>query len=523
MKIRIILFLFLSNYCFSQVGINTENPDPSSILELDSNNSGLLIPRMTEAQINSIFQPARSLLVFNLDRNCLFINLGTSNNPAWECASFNNPNSVQVDCTTNGFQGSYQVNTTLTTSETFSVTVTNRTFSTISLSNSVSDVALSGTASSGVTITSVSPSSATLTAGQSQLITYQLSGTPTSNGRLTAEWNQLGLVCSRSISIGNVPVSLNFQNASRSIPEGNGTSTFTTTIELSQPIADNVDFQVDIAVNGSGNAISTPATRLLSIQSGATTVVTSFTVNGDFIDEPDENYTLTISNIFSSYSAGVVAGSPQSLTVTNDDALAPDEVRTATGRIWKDRNLGATRRATSSTDFQAYGSLYQWGRLSDGHEQITWNNPNQGIPSRGTTSTNSTTDVPPTDLFILETSVAGDWRDPRNNNLWQGVNGINNPCPAGFRIPTRAEWQAEIATWSANNSVGAFNSPLKLVLPGFRSRTDGTLQDISTSGYYWTSDVTGDRTNRLRISQNQASSFLDIAKSFGLCVRCIKD
>ena len=33
-----------------------------------------------------------------------------------------------------------------------------------------------------------------------------------------------------------------------------------------------------------------------------------------------------------------------------------------------DRNLGATQAATSSTDVDAYGDLYQWGRFSDGHQ-----------------------------------------------------------------------------------------------------------------------------------------------------------
>jgi hypothetical protein len=33
-----------------------------------------------------------------------------------------------------------------------------------------------------------------------------------------------------------------------------------------------------------------------------------------------------------------------------------------TGKIWLDRNLGATQAATSRTDSARYGALYQWGR-----------------------------------------------------------------------------------------------------------------------------------------------------------------
>ena len=46
-------------------------------------------------------------------------------------------------------------------------------------------------------------------------------------------------------------------------------------------------------------------------------------------------------------------------------------VTSTTGQVWMDRNLGASRVATSSTDSAAYGDLYQWGRGTDGHEKRT--------------------------------------------------------------------------------------------------------------------------------------------------------
>ena len=47
------------------------------------------------------------------------------------------------------------------------------------------------------------------------------------------------------------------------------------------------------------------------------------------------------------------------------------------------------------------------------------------------TFTNSATDVPNHGSFILEPDPPWDWRVSQNDNLWQGVAGINNPCPAG--------------------------------------------------------------------------------------------
>jgi hypothetical protein len=49
-----------------------------------------------------------------------------------------------------------------------------------------------------------------------------------------------------------------------------------------------------------------------------------------------------------------------------------DVTNSTTGKTWMDRNLGASRQATSSTDYLAYGALFQWGRAADGHECITW-------------------------------------------------------------------------------------------------------------------------------------------------------
>ena len=117
-----------------------------------------------------------------------------------------------------------------------------------------------------------------------------------------------------------------------------------------------------------------------------------------------------------------------------------------TGKIWMDRNLGASQVATSSSDAASYGDLYQWGRRADGHQCRT----------SATTAALSSIDQPAHGNFILAPSTPYDWRSPQNTNLWQGVNGINNPCPSGYRIPTEPELEAERLSWSVNTSVGAF-------------------------------------------------------------------
>ena len=126
------------------------------------------------------------------------------------------------------------------------------------------------------------------------------------------------------------------------------------------------------------------------------------------------------------------------------------------GRVWLNNNLGANysntsrsvfnpaQQATSQTDFNAFGSSFQWGRLADGHELINYTSSIAGTSANATTTTLSTGDVPGHSNFILAPRSPGDWRATQNATLWDGVDGINNPCPQGFKLPTQAEFQALI-------------------------------------------------------------------------------
>ncbi|MCF6213774.1 MAG: hypothetical protein L3J45_07105 [Flavobacteriaceae bacterium] len=183
-----------------------------------------------------------------------------------------------------------------------------------------------------------------------------------------------------------------------------------------------------------------------------------------------------------------------------------------TGRTWMDRNLGASHVATSSTDSLAFGDLYQWGRLTDGHEKRT----------SGTTANLSSSDDPGHGNFIMSNN--GDWRILDNNNLWQGVNGINNPCPSGFRLPTSAELNAERLSWITNDAAGAFASPLKWVLAGDRI-TNGTILHINSRGIYFSSSIYLPYANSNKVLEikNNNSHITNTEKSYGFSVRCIKD
>lgn len=69
MKNKATLFLFVFILCrgilFAQVGVGTENPDPSSILDVVSTSKGILTPRMSTNDRNAVVNPAQGLLIFN--------------------------------------------------------------------------------------------------------------------------------------------------------------------------------------------------------------------------------------------------------------------------------------------------------------------------------------------------------------------------------------------------------------------------------------------------------------------------
>ncbi len=174
-----------------------------------------------------------------------------------------------------------------------------------------------------------------------------------------------------------------------------------------------------------------------------------------------------------------------------------------------DRNLGASRAATSPTDVEAYGDLYQWGRYSDGHEKLD--------SSETALNDFSPTDDPGHGNFILTNSDPYDWRSPQNDNLWQD-SGINNPCPAGFRLPTSTEWEAEIDSWPA----GGFSNPLKLVIAGYRDHSDGSIKASSAQGFYWSSTVDGSNSWGMYWQPNSGRMGYT-SRADGFSVRCLKD
>lgn len=217
---------------------------------------------------------------------------------------------------------------------------------------------------------------------------------------------------------------------------------------------------------------------------------------------------LSVVTLISQYPAGSV--------FCNGPTAIVEITNPLTGKTWMDRNLGASRAATSSNDANAYGDLYQWGRSSDGHQ----------CRNSATTAILSSTDQPGNVNFILTTGGAGDWRSPQNNSLWDVLSGINNPCPLGYRIPAKVEYDSEKATWSSNSVAGAFGSLLKLTAAGGRLSavtSNGNIVSVGLGGVYWTSTINGTSSFNLQFGTLDVGLFNIVTRADGNSIRCIKD
>ncbi len=191
-----------------------------------------------------------------------------------------------------------------------------------------------------------------------------------------------------------------------------------------------------------------------------------------------------------------------------------------TGKVWLDRNLGATQVATKVDDSAAYGDYYQWGRAKDGHQSST----SSGINAK------STDIVSGHGKFIYG---FGDWTQASGRiDAWED-GGKNDICPAGFSVPTKAEISAEISAPSNITDLSsAASSFLRLPASGFRDSSSSSprLLNQGDAVLLWARNIVSGRKDYSHVlSVKKPGAFVGGAlvgayqRTSGLNVRCIRD
>ncbi|MCL2098094.1 MAG: fibrobacter succinogenes major paralogous domain-containing protein [Bacteroidales bacterium] len=195
-----------------------------------------------------------------------------------------------------------------------------------------------------------------------------------------------------------------------------------------------------------------------------------------------------------------IAGSIPASCSSNNDMTDPGET-TDTGVIikgitWATRNIDAPGKFAKNE--QSFGMLYQWNRK-------------KGWPATGIT-------------------VSG-WDS--NPDLSPDWTTSNNPCPAGWRLPTKEEFEklCEVEyVWTSVHGVwgGRFvegDNTIFLPAAGYRTWENGSLSSSGSYGDYYSSTPYeySDDTAFVLSFTSEDWRVGTYHKGTGRCIRCVKE
>ena len=107
----------------------------------------------------------------------------------------------------------------------------------------------------------------------------------------------------------------------------------------------------------------------------------------------------------------------------------------------------------------------------------------------------------------------------------------NNPCPCGWRVPTKKEFNLLVDSnnsfWSELNGVsgrffGSSESPIFLPASGLRDGRNGSLHQVGMTGTYWSSSPMGHFAYVLCFGK-KVSADNNFIRSLGFSVRCVAE
>jgi uncharacterized protein (TIGR02145 family) len=480
--ILLLFWILSSQSTIGQVVIGGTDPDTSAVLDIQSLNKGVLLPRLSMSQRDAIISPATSLVIFNTTTNCLEVNLGKPASAEW----------VRIKCRT-GNISSLNCSSASVTGLTIKIPYTDG-------NGGVYD-------SQSATSTGITGLTATLPAGNyadgSGSLSWLVSGAPTAPGIATFSLSSGGYSCS-------VPFTVVASGAISALDCADAAITGT----------------LEAFVAASGVSASVPYKgangAVYDAQSFTSTGVTGLTavLNAGILASGAGAFTWSITgtpaNSGTASFALSICGQSCTLNIPVLFPVCRAKISLTEYRDFMCHNLGAANTDADpfTPSWEINGGYWQWGRK----QQAAAGPSGPGVSD-------------------ADDGVADGWNT--TNGSWSdGTKTANDPCPAGYRVPTRAQWDdvlsnnalTNVGSWissSTNYSSGKMIGNI-LFLPaagGRNGNSGGTLYGRGDFGRYWGSTEYGSDSDSawyLRFDSGSALTYY-LGRTYGFSIRCIAE
>ncbi|OOG19781.1 hypothetical protein BWD42_07735 [Sphingobacterium sp. CZ-UAM] len=280
-----------------------------------------------------------------------------------------------------------------------------------------------------------------------------------------------------------------------------------------------------------GTAVNNPVTSFTGLNSmvvkGAPVLLNTNTTTGSFILGSIKIGSLTQTNKIPFNALVIEPGVDYTLTLTIAVADGYSThmgipVVSINGKVWMRHNLGADYSLDPDQNPSVQGLIgnyYQWGRpaiVADG-----FTNPNiiSGWTSNEVTDAtlwNSGTEATP-------------------------IKTVNDPCPDGFRVPTRTEYfrlvadatTSNIGNWTGGDTnysaakvlTSKRKADVVMTLPsgGYRNFDQGQLLGRAQDSYYWFTTTTAGGNFNIKSTGVTIGGVAGGMTTFGRNIRCIKE
>ncbi|RMZ58655.1 hypothetical protein D1632_13750 [Chryseobacterium nematophagum] len=483
-----------------RIGMGISSPDPSAILDLTSTTDGFLPPRMTKVQMDAIQFPAHALVIYCTDcfggMGCIMVNDSVDPSvPKWGSLCSTNVPTGDIDA--------LQCTGSTTTGTLHSGIAASGVNVTVPYTGGNGGTYFAGAFdSTGVTglIANLQGGSLSNGNGNFQLM---ITGTPSAVGTASFDIMIAGKSCTFTVPVDDFTASVTSLTCSSATFTPNAITqgqAYTGTLTVPY-LGGNGDTYPQQQFTQNGLTFTLPAGTLAT---GAGNLVYNITGN------PVSAITMSIPINFASTSCNVSK-------VVSTSGSGGTTMMCGNAKAWATHNLGADTSLDPHVAVKGiHGNYYQWGIL---------------VPV-------ATVDTPPGFISGWNTQPALDtaWNSGMEDApIKTGL----DPCPAGFRVPTRAEW----VNLANNNSVSRqgtflddvtnFGSALsyscganKMTIPasGYRDLGSGTLFSRGSLGRYWSSQAaTYDNAFAFFFTASGVTAGTPNARTYGYSVRCITE